>query len=96
MAQTLSADLVSAFVTALRRAISVEADPGRRLAIMGDIRRQITAVLHLAPYGKDPESETKFRAELSSSMETAYFNILSSEALAQSNLASITQPAAVH
>ncbi|WP_458093756.1 hypothetical protein [Roseomonas sp. WA12] len=96
MAQTLSADLVLAFVTALRRVISAEADPARRLAIMGDMRRQMTAVLNLAPYGKDPESERKFRTELASSMETAYFTILSSEALGQSNHASITEPVAIH
>lgn len=81
MDQMQSPDLVSAFVTALRRVISDEPDPARRLTMMGDMRRQMTTVLHIAPYGNDPEDEAKLRAELACSMETAYFTILSSEAL---------------
>ena len=81
MAQLMSVDLVPAFITALRRVISDEPDPSKRLKRMGEMRRQMTAVLQLAPYGDDPEGEAKFRAELAASMETAYFTILGTEAM---------------
>ncbi len=81
MARLLTENLATAFVAALRTAIENEPNPSLRLRRMGEIRRQMITVLQLAPYGDDPVGEAKVRAELASTMETAYFTILSGEAL---------------
>ncbi|WP_458094244.1 hypothetical protein [Roseomonas sp. WA12] len=80
MAQLLTVDLVPAFVDSLRNVMAEEFDPALRLKRMREMRAQMNAVLQLAPNGKDPEGEARFRAELTSSMEAAYLSILGDEA----------------
>lgn len=80
-AQLTSEDLVSAFVAALRRVISAESDVTRRLALAGEVRRQMSLALRLAPYQGEAETQEEARATLASSMEAAYFTVLQTEVL---------------
>jgi hypothetical protein len=81
MSQLLTVDLVPAFVAALRSVMAEEFDPALRLKRMREMRAQMVTVLQLAPYGKDPAVEGRFRAELASSMDAAYLSILCDQAV---------------
>jgi hypothetical protein len=76
--QLCPADLIASFEATLRRQMSAETELARRLAVAGELRRQVSAVLRLAPYGgTNLDEQERVRSMISTSLDAAYFTVLS-------------------